>query len=187
MIKEQRKSRQCFKGGEILPTNSYGDLEIVEYAGDGYYSVRFLDTGYVTKATACKIKAGKVKDKMKPFVYGIGYLGGSYYNGKDHKEIYQRWKKMLARCYSGNFDEYYGDCTVCDRWLNFQFFCEDFMNLPGYRDCIKGLELDKDGVVYGNRVYSPTTCQLIPHSENWRMAIASRGALAGGIIGGVTS
>lgn len=167
-MKKQRVNRQGLKGGEIFPTNQYGDLEIIEYVGDSYYKVRFLATGYETTAMACKINKGKVKDKMLPFVYGVGFLGGNFYNGKDHKEIYQRWKKMLARCYSGDYDKHYWDCTVCPRWHNFQYFCEDFMNLPGYQDDLSGLDLDKDMLIPGNRVYSPDACHLVDHGENFR-------------------
>lgn len=177
-------SKRAFVGGEILPTNQYGDLEVIGFSENRKYQVRFIQTGYITSATADKIKKGKVKDKMLPFVYGVGYLGGSYYNGKDHFKIYQRWKKMLARCYSGNFDKYYGDCTVCDRWLNFQHFCEDFMNLPGYSEDLTGLDLDKDMLIPGNRIYRPEACQLVDHREN---SLYAWGALAGGVIGGLAS
>ena len=157
------------KLGERFLTNFSGELQIIGFE-DGKYKVRFFKTGYITSAKCNKIKLGKVKDKLLPRVYGIGFIGEGLYNAKTHRKIYERWKKMLARCYSGNFPEYAG-ITVCERWFNFQNFAYDFFNLPGYQEDIKGLDLDKDMRVKGNKIYSPDTCQLIPHSINFSYAV----------------
>ncbi len=66
---------------------------------------------------------------------------------------------MLKRCYSSRtqakYPSYKG-CTVCTEWLTFSNFkkwlteCSDL-----------SLQLDKDLLVEGNKVYSPETCVMI--------------------------
>lgn len=156
--------------GEIYKTNFNGVLQVIDYADCKKYKVRFLATGYETTASLDKIKLGKVKDRLMPFVSGVGYIGYGKHTSSNNRKVYCRWKKMLARCYSGNFPNY-DDCIVCNRWHNFQNFADDFVNLPGYQEDIRGLDLDKDTIIEGNRIYSPYTCCLIPHSENSRHAM----------------
>lgn len=57
---------------------------------------------------------------------------------------------------------------LCEEWLSFKCFKEWYdSNYPYYLDEI-GLKpsLDKDLIVEGNRIYSPTTCIFLPHSVN---------------------
>ncbi|MCX8289116.1 hypothetical protein [Enterobacter pseudoroggenkampii] len=156
--------------GERYYTNNSGELQIIGYAEKSLYEVRFFSTGYTTKARLCKIKAGKVKDKLLPKIYGVACIGVGKYNSKNSPVLYSRYKHMLARCYSGNYPHYEG-CTVCERWLNFQNFAEDCLSLPGYTDSLSGLDLDKDTLVEGNKIYSPSTCQFISRADNFRFAL----------------
>ena len=56
-------------------TNNDGDiLEILERNGDQCL-VYFDATGSTRWANICNIRAGKVKDTMKPSRYGVGYDG----------------------------------------------------------------------------------------------------------------
>lgn len=170
----ERPHRRKAKIGDVFPTNGNGDLEIIDMCSYNYkkstYRVRFINTGYITEASLDKIKAGKVKDKLKPSVYSVGYIGDGEYNFTTHGVLYQRWKKMLSRCYSGNYPTY-DDCTVCERWHNFQNFVSDCLTLPGYQDNLSGLHLDKDILVKGNRIYSPLTCQFVEGKINTRFAL----------------
>lgn len=72
---------------------------------------------------------------------------------------FSRWENMLERCYSVKFKENvstYDDCHVCDEWLQFESF-KDWMKLQSW----KGMDLDKDLLVMGNKKYSPETCIFI--------------------------
>lgn len=82
---------------------------------------------------------------------------------------------MIRRCYSEKFlNEYpsYKGVTVCERWHNFQKFCEDIKCLRGYDEWKSelGYELDKDILcdklnIYP-KIYSPETCMFISKKEN---------------------
>ncbi|EJY3122535.1 hypothetical protein OGA32_000117 [Salmonella enterica] len=166
-----REYRRAAKIGDTFNTKMNGTLEIIGYSDrKSYYKVRFIETGYVTEVRLCKIKRGKVKDKLKPRVYGVGFIGDGKYSVTTHYTLYQRWKHMLERCYSGNYPNY-ADCIVCERWMNFQNFVEDCLSLPGYSNDLSGLHLDKDTLVKGNRTYSPFTCQFITRAENFNYAL----------------
>ena len=116
--------------------------------------------------------------RMKPSVYGVGYLGGNLelktsYNGKKCP-IYNRWFSMLERCYSkkvhGRFPSYIG-CEVSDYFKNFSNFYEWCQNQIGfncdnYQYKYDGWHLDKDLLIKGNKVYSENTCVFLPHEIN---------------------
>ena len=79
-------------------------------------------------------------------------------------KAYLVWKSMLARCYS----EYtrkdnpaYDGCSVCNEWLVLSAFV-DWFNA----NYIQGTQLDKDILVPGNKVYSPSTCCFVPQELN---------------------
>lgn len=92
--------------------------------------------------------------------------------------------KVMDRCYNPNFKQYknYGGAgvTVDDRWKNdYNKFAEDVVELPGfdYELFINGkLELDKDTLYKGNKVYSKDTCVLLTRKENmqYRPSVHSR-------------
>ena len=97
--------------------------------------------------------------------YGI-YTKGKYtsrYKGKHTKE-YNIWVAMISRCYNSKIHKKhpsYKDCSVCDDWLIFQNFAEWFNN-----NYIENYQLDKDILIQGNKIYSPTTCCFVPQEIN---------------------
>lgn len=122
---------------------------------------------------------------MAKLIYGKGvYKKGLYkasINGKDTKE-YIVWRDMLKRCYNPRrliIYSSYNDCSVCEKWLDFQIFAEWF-NI-NYKE---GYELDKDIIVKGNKVYGPETCCFIPHEINILLSKrrVSRSSLPIGVI-----
>ncbi len=116
--------------------------------------------------------------KNSKLVFGRGYCGIGKYrtriNGK-HTVAYIKWYNMFYRCYS---DEYhkkspsYTECSVDERWYNFQVFAEWFEDKYS-----SGYQLDKDLLLKGNKIYSPETCCLIPKEINISImgCIKSRG------------
>ena len=83
---------------------------------------------------------------------------------------YDRWRTMLRRCYSREYqDRYptYKGCTVCVEWLAFSNF-RDWMIAQHWQveKGEKALHLDKDLLFEGNKVYSPETCVFIEGKVN---------------------
>ena len=71
---------------------------------------------------------------------------------------------MLGRCYSKSYQEKhpsYKGCSVCEEWLTYSNF-KAWMEQQDW----EGKQLDKDLLVYNNKVYSPETCVFIAHSIN---------------------
>ncbi|NWC63693.1 hypothetical protein [Cedecea sp. P7760] len=103
-------------------------------------------------------------------VYGFGFndFPGvvSFLSGKRRFNIksYQVWRDMIKRCYDKKEQQkrkHYQGCKVCDEWKSFSAFKEwwDLNHVDGWH-------LDKDLLVPGNKVYSPSTCVFIPQELN---------------------
>ena len=116
----------------------------------------------------------KLSDKRslchRSLVFGVG-VNDSDYNvmiRKNKKQIlcpfYRKWCDMLKRCYSLKWHKQnptYIGCFVCPEWLYFSKFRLWMENQKW-----KGMELDKDLLVKGNRGYGPDTCCFIPKAIN---------------------
>lgn len=87
-------------------------------------------------------------------------------------QSYITWSDMIRRCYDTKFHKKnptYKDCSVCEEWLSFKNFKEwhDQNYSTGLdKSLATRLELDKDLLVEGNKIYSPETCVFIPHKVN---------------------
>ena len=104
---------------------------------------------------------------MNKLVHGVGINDSDYavtvneYTQGKWKQVwmcpfYLRWKDMLARCYGLNRGTTYDECTVSDEWLTFSSF-RTWMEKQDWQ----GNHLDKDLLLYGNKVYSADTCVFI--------------------------
>jgi|SRR5690554_3323709 len=60
-----RKALTVIEIGDVMPTNKYGDVRVVEKRGQKFL-VSFVDTGYETLVYRANLIAGKVKDYTKP-------------------------------------------------------------------------------------------------------------------------
>lgn len=145
--------------GELYKSKSFGSFVVVEILDSKNVMIIFVDTGFLTWATKDNIVNGRVKDKLKPTVYGVGFIGDGKYTAKERS--YSIWHSMIARCYGGN-DKAYFDCTVCDEWHDYQNFARWFEHHAKSKD----LQIDKDIKVKGNRIYSPENCLMVTKSEN---------------------
>jgi len=106
----------------------------------------------------------------------------AYANGKNLM-MYDVWLNMIKRCYRKNTQKKqptYADCTVDDRWLDYQDFARWYDNHPNKND---NYRLDKDILFSGNKVYSPDTCCLVPMEINqvFLDSAAARGDLPQGV------
>ena len=153
--------------GNLLKSNSYGDFVVLRVFGE-YCEIKFIETGSVSTVTNNNAINGRVKDRFKPTISSVGYIGVGRF--KTSHEYYPRWVGMIKRCYDKRCKSYvnYGNegCTVCDEWHNFQNFAE-WVESEHLKRSIKGkFEIDKDIKVPGNKVYSPSACTLVTKLEN---------------------
>lgn len=167
--------------------NDYDYSLIKEYSGqDVYYLIKCNHCGHTftqrgsnhLQGRGChfcrnerisKSKSGVPNLKSRKKIFGVGK--------NDLGECacvltaYKKWTSMLRRCYETCYNtanETYNDCYVCDEWKifsNFKRWFDDPVN--GYMD---DYHLDKDLLVKGNKIYSPTTCCFLPHEINQTLA-----------------
>jgi hypothetical protein len=112
-----------------------------------------------------------MNNKFIPTVCGVGYLGeGAYKSTIKHKKTsqYETWTKMLKRCYTENMLKVYPtykDCKVYYGWLNFQNFAKWYDENYYQIECER-MELDKDILIKGNKIYSPEACIFVNREIN---------------------
>lgn len=108
---------------------------------------------------------------MKNLVFGFGINDANYYTQETNEfgdaiicPYYLKWKSMLHRCYSEKYQlKYptYKGCTVCEEWKYFMSF-KSWMKNQDW----KNKELDKDIIILGNKLYSPSTCCFVTKAIN---------------------
>lgn len=158
------------RSGEIN-YNTYGSkMTIIKYNKRDDIIVEF-ENKYKIKTDYKSFKKGHVRNPYDKTVYKHGYLGeGEYvfFINKKPTLQYKYWESMLMRCYGENFQkdrECYKNCNVYSEWLNFQNFSKWFDN-NYYTIYNERMELDKDILFKGNKIYSPNTCVFVPHRIN---------------------
>lgn len=83
--------------------------------------------------------------------------------------FYSVWAAMLNRSYKHTDRPTYEGCSVFEEWHLFSNF-KTWM----IQQTWQGLHLDKDILVDGNKVYSPSTCAFVPNYLNIAVAIDRR-------------
>jgi len=171
-MKPRKPGKDMIKGA-IHKTLNCGELVICKFNSKSSVEVEFLLTGCKVNAHSGSIRLGSVKDPMKPFNFGVGFVGVGNHkttvNGS-RTRCYQVWRDMLERCYcpkSHKTRPTYKDCSVSDEWHNFQNFADWFQS--NYKE---GLQIDKDIIIDGNRVYSKDTCLFVTPKKNIEKALA---------------
>lgn len=168
--------------GEIYNFEDGRNMQIIEYFSARNVTIKFNDETIIKNITYRCFRLGKVENFNNKSIFGIGYFGyGKYrYKGK-YKSCYDKWRKMIGRCY----DEYtqiknptYKDCSVHPDWHNFQNFAKWYDE-----NYIDGFELDKDILVKGNKIYSSETCCFVPQEINKLLTLndINRGSLPIGV------
>ena len=146
-------------------------MKIVCYRTSDDIDVEFQDDYHYVKkhSSYVNFRRGNIKNTYDKTRYGVGYLGVGKHTASidgEYNYIYDLWADMLNRCYNpkGNLLAYYGKCTICDEWLNFQNFAE-WYHTHKY-ECDGRLHIDKDIKYPGNKLYSPYHCLLTPQRIN---------------------
>lgn len=159
--------------GEINISNEGYEMKIIEYKDANHIIIKFQDKHNAKVSTKYShFKNGQVKNPYHPSACGIAYYGQGKYKsrGEDGKKTkaYITWIHMIKRCYDPYFinkNLTYIDCYVCDEWLNFQNFAEWFYK-HYYEVSNEIMQLDKDILIKGNKIYSPKTCLIVPQRIN---------------------
>lgn len=108
--------------------------------------------------------------KKNTLIYGVGLNDADYpvkpvVNGmRDSCPFYITWVSMLVRCYSKNYQSKhpaYIGASVCNQWLAFSNF-KKWMSTQDF----KGKALDKDLLIFGNKIYSPEACVFVDQATN---------------------
>ena len=114
------------------------------------------------------IPANKKSLGKRKLVVGVGINDAPFLVRDDGKmdPIYVKWVNMLERCYSSKFHERqptYIVCTVCKEWHSFMAFRAWMLKQQWQGE---KMQLDKDIIKPGNRVYCPEFCMFVPASVN---------------------
>ena len=145
-------------------------MKLIEYINCKNVTVEFQDgNNYLAKTTYREFLLGKVDNPYDKTIFGIGYRGvGEYGAFRDDKIAYKVWQDMFRRCYGHGVNDTkpcYSDCSIAEVWHNFQNFAmwykENYYNIDG-----QIMQIDKDILQKGNKVYSPDTCILVPNEIN---------------------
>lgn len=157
--------------GEVNVNIDGSIMEIVEYINNKDVLIRFLDSGNLVRTSYATFKNGKFKNPYIISVYGIGYFGEGIHKSSENNKMshkYKTWHGMMRRCYDEEFrkrSKAYSEVTVCTEWHNYQNFGnwyeKNYYTIDGEQ-----MQLDKDILIKGNRVYSPETCIFVPSRIN---------------------
>lgn len=150
--------------------SKYGTLAKIIEQKSNYIIIEFQDKYKVhLRTTYANWKKDEFKNPYDKSVLNIACIGNAKgsKNGKI-KKSYQTWYSMINRCYSENLhnrEESYKDCSVCEEWLcyeNFEkWYDKNYYEIKGER-----MNLDKDILTKGNKVYSPNNCCFVPQRIN---------------------
>lgn len=150
--------------------NTFGTkMIVIECKSAVNMTVEFQDKYKYKKKCAYKeFKNGNVKNPYDREIYGVGYFGVGKYDCKNYSIIYQTWRDMIRRCYDPyaiNKHLAYKDCFVCEEWHNYQNFAKWYEE--NYYECNnEKMELDKDILVKGNKIYGFENCLIVPKRIN---------------------
>ena len=103
------------------------------------------------------------------------------YKKLTEKEIKTRYANMFYRCHSKAYQKshpWYEGCTMCAEWLDPEHGLERFAEWCNENyyviDGEGTIQLDKDILVKGNKIYSPDTCIFVPKRINCMFSGSSR-------------
>ena len=154
--------------GDVFKASNGGEFIITNYVGCNEVYIKFLETGYETVTSNNHIESGKIRDRLRPSVCGVGILGFSDTKcGDERLKEYLLWKDMITRCYSkkslSRKPSYLG-CKVSNNFLHYDYFKDWCHKQIGFSN--EGWHLDKDILIKGNKIYSEDTCCFVPQEVN---------------------
>lgn len=156
--------------GQTFTTTEGGTVTVIDVVNSSNITVKHNDqNGHVAMSSLGHLNEGTLKNPYHRSIYGVGYLGVGAFQSRTHGDVvdaYSAWTAMMQRCYDPAFhlkQPSYLGCIVNEDWHNYQVFATWYINHPGYG---KGYHLDKDILYPGNKIYSSTTCTMVPKVIN---------------------
>ncbi|NRU52441.1 AP2 domain-containing protein [Clostridium beijerinckii] len=155
--------------GEENISNLGSLMKIIKYNSQDNITILFPEQDYIVyNRRYDEFKDGRIKSPFDRTIYNIGFIGiGNYKYDCKSKES-SVWRDMLRRCYSEESlikRPTYKNCNVCTQWYNYQNFAhwwsENYYEVDGEK-----MQLDKDILIKGNKIYSPETCIIVPQNIN---------------------
>ena len=163
-------SQKLNRVGEIGINNQGMEMKIVGYRNNKDLDILFENNELQKHRQYSVFKSGEIKSNLFPSVYNKGYMGiGDYkcrINGKLTEE-YKKWQTLMHRIYDERYlnnNISYRQCSICEEWHDFQNFAQWYENNKWTNEL--DLELDKDILVKGNKIYSKNTCVLVDTKLN---------------------
>lgn len=156
-------------------TNSFGtQFKIITYKDNRNILIEFQDEYKYQKWIDLKlISQGSVSNPYDKKIFGVGYYGFDRMckqdNDDEYIHCYNIWYSMLERCYDINVQKKqptYKGCKVCDEWLDLSNFYKWYKQHIITVNNNEKICLDKDILIKGNKIYSPSTCCFVPNEIN---------------------
>lgn len=164
------KARRDYIGTKFV-TNEGEPVEIIDYVDKENVLIKFLNMpSFQSWSAMCNISSGQIKFPFKKTVYDRGFYGDGVYRARINNiktPQYVKWFSMFHRCYNDKYQKRqptYVGCEVHPDFFNFQNFGK-WYDRKIYKSEY-ALELDKDLLFYGNKIYSPQTCCFVPKEIN---------------------
>lgn len=156
--------------GEINYNTFGSKMEIIAYRSSIDLDIYFEKYDWIFKnARYSHFNEGKIRCPYERRFYNIGYIGVGKHKAtvnRKNTKAFSVWMGILERCYDNKGErQCYNDCLMEEEWHNFQNFAEWYYN-NDYECNNETLEVDKDILFKGNKIYSPKTCLLVPHEIN---------------------
>lgn len=145
-----------------------GEIIITGYIDYDRREVQFTSTGYTTITGVRDIRAGQVKDRLKPSFCGVGYIGDeSILTHPPLERENNLWRARITLCYHPS-GKYYGKVTVDPQWHSRANFIAWLRSQPNYDEWLSGrLDLDRNiKASTPNPPYSPENCCLLDRTHN---------------------
>lgn len=157
------------RNGEIWVNSNNETLKIIDYKNAHNVLIEFQDDYKERIWTSYgNIKKGCVKNPRELIKYG-GYHGISHTTvANGHKKCFSTWNKMLQRANDVSYQTKhptYVSCKVCDDWYCYANF-EKWYDENYYELGEELMNLDKDILIKGNKLYSPSTCIFVSQRIN---------------------
>ena len=166
MNKEERLAlKKAEYEGKIYPTNSYGDVVVLEYSNVRDVTIKFLNTGNVRKTATSELKKGEIRDNEAFPVYVVGIMDvpNELRRGQPNPREYSIWNGIRQRCYNENNRDKlmsYKDVEMSENFKIYSYFKEWCHKQIGFNE--EGWQLDKDILSKGVKLYSEDTCCFVP-------------------------
>ena len=166
--KLRKEKKVVISIGDVF-TNRVGETyEVIGVSKSKTCRIKFKDWfGYEKEVRINDAKRG-VWNPYRRCYAGVGYNAVGDFSNKTHPRIHRLWSNMIQRCYREDLrhkNPTYADCIVVDDWHNFQVFAKWCTTNP-YFQKYPDWHMDKDILIFGNKVYGPDTCCFVPVEIN---------------------